>query len=215
MVTLRPGEHFVSESGAMFRSSSNVDIDVTTRSRRSGGLLAGVRRMLAEESFFFSTYASTDREDCEVGLAPKLPGGIAEIECDGVSNWVCAGGSYLGSTPSLNIDTQFQGLRGMFSGESLSFLSVDGAGRLLVSAFGRLSEVDVQGELTVDTGHVIAFQDSLDYSLGKAGGSLIQSFLSGEGIVLNFTGHGRLFLQSHNREEFGRSLGPLLPERRR
>lgn len=214
LVKLRPGEQFVSESGAMFRASGNIEIDVTTRSRRSGGLMAGLKRMLAEESFFFSTYSCTDRGDGEVGLAPKLQGRIAAIDCDGVSSWVCVGGSYLGSTVSLNIDTQFQGLKGMFSGESLSFLSVEGAGQLLVNAFGKINAVEVDGGLTVDTGHVVAFQDSLDYSLGKAGGSWIQSFLAGEGLVLNFTGTRTLYLQSHNPDEFGKSLGPILPARR-
>jgi uncharacterized protein (TIGR00266 family) len=213
LVGIRPGEQFVSESGAMFRSSSNIDVDVTTRSKRSGGLLSGLRRMLADESFFFSTYSCTDREDGEVGLAPKHQGQIATIDCDGVAGWVCTGGSYLGSTAGLNIDTDFQGLRGMFSGESLSFLNVSGAGTLLVNAFGRIEEVDVSGELTVDTGHVVAFQDSLHYSLGKAGGSWLQSFLAGEGVVLNFSGQGKLYVQSHNPDEFGKTLGPLLPER--
>ena len=213
LVQIRPGESFVSESGAMFRASSNIDIDVTTRSKSTGGLLSGVRRMFAGESFFFSTYRCTDREDGEVGLAPTLQGEIASIPCDGVAGWVCAGGSFLGSTDGLNIDTEFQGLRGVFSGESLSFLNVTGAGTLLVNAFGSIEEVNVTDELTVDTGHVVAFQDSLSYSLGKAGGSWIQSFLAGEGLVLKFSGHGKLLVQSHNPDEFGRTLGPMLPER--
>ena len=42
LVHLDPGERFVSESGALYRASPNVDIDVTTRSGGSGGLLAGM-----------------------------------------------------------------------------------------------------------------------------------------------------------------------------
>ncbi len=214
LVRMRPGEQFVSESGAMFRASSNIDIDVTTRSRSSGGLISGIKRMLASESFFFSTYTCSDRDDGEVGLAPTLQGEIARIDCDGTSRWICTGGSYLGSTEGLNIDTDFQGLRGMFSGESLSFLQIDGAGQLLVNAFGKINEVDVDGSLTIDTGHVVAFQDSLEYKLGKAGGSWVQSFFAGEGVVLDFTGHGKIYVQSHNPGEFGKSLGPMLPARK-
>ena len=215
LVKVSPGEEFVSESGAMFRASSNVDIDVTTRSRRSGGLMAGGRRMLANDSFFLSTYRVNDRADGEVGLAPTLQGEIELIDCDGLGQWLCAGGSYLGSSAGLSIDTQFQGLRGVFSGESLFFLSVEGRGPLLVNAFGRINKIDVDGALTVDTGHVVAFQDTLDYTVGKAGRSWIQSFLTGEGIVLNFTGRGKVYVQSHNPNEFGSSLGPMLPARRR
>ena len=213
LVSLDPGERFVAEAGSMFRASSNVDIDVTTRSRDTGGLMSGIKRMIAGENFFFSTFTSADGDPAEVGLAPTLQGEVAVIDCDGRNAWVCAGGSYLGSSPQLNIDTQFQGLRGVFSGESLSFLSIDGVGPLIVNAFGKITEVEVTGELTVDNGHVVAFEDSLTYSIGKAGGSWIQSFLTGEGLTMNFSGRGRLYVQSHNPDEFGKSLGPLLPPR--
>ena len=213
LVKLKPDESFVSESGAMFRASDNIEIDVTTRTRQGGGLMAGLRRMVASESFFFSAYTCSDDEEGEVGLAPTLQGEIAQIECDGSGQWLCAGGSFLGSSDGLEIDTQFQGLRGMFSGESLSFLAVSGRGPLLVNAFGRINEIEVNGALTVDTGHVVAFQDSLEYTLGKAGGRWIQSFLTSEGAVLNFKGRGKLYTQSHNPVEFGRGLGSMLPPR--
>ncbi len=215
LVGLKPGEQFMSEAGALFRASDNVEIDVTTKSKGSGGLMGGLKRMIAGESFFFSTYRCKDNEDGEVGLAPTLQGEIASIECDGRNQWICAGGSYLGSTSDLEIKTQFQGVKGLLSGESLSFISVSGRGQLLVNAFGKIREIDVQDALTVDTGHVVAFEDTLSYSVGKAGGSWIQSFLTGEGIVLKFTGRGRLYVQSHNPDEFGGDLGPMLPERRR
>ena len=213
LVQLDPRDEFVSESGAMYRASSNVDIDVTTRSRSSGGIMSGVRRMISGESFFFSRYRVTDHRPGEVGLAPNLQGQVALIECDGRTRWVCAGGSYLGSSPALNIDTQFQGIRGMLSGESLSFITIEGVGPLLVNAFGTITEIDVRGALTIDTGHVVAFEESLEYSIGKAGGSWISSFLTSEGLVLDFRGHGRVYVQSHNPDEFGRTLGPLLPEK--
>ncbi len=213
LVRLTPGEGFVSEAGAMFRASSNVDIDVTTRSRSAGGIMSGVRRMIAGENFFFSRYRVTDHQEAEVGLAPKLQGQVALIECDGRTRWICAGGSYLGSAVDLNIDTQFQGLRGMLSGESLSFITVEGVGPLLVNAFGLITELDVRGALTIDTGHVVAFEESLEYSIGKAGGSWVSSFLTSEGLVLDFRGYGRVYVQSHNPGEFGKTLGPLLPDK--
>lgn len=213
LVRLAPGEGFVSEAGAMFRASSNVDIDVTTRSRSAGGIMSGVRRIIAGENFFFSRYRVTDHQEAEVGLAPKLQGQVALIECDGRTRWICAGGSYLGSAVDLNIDTQFQGQRGMLSGESLSFITVEGVGPLLVNAFGLITELNVRGALTIDTGHVVAFEESLEYSIGKAGGSWVSSFLTSEGLVLDFRGHGRVYVQSHNPGEFGKTLGPLLPNK--
>ncbi len=214
LVQLDPSEQFVSESGALFRASANINISVTTRSRGSGGLFGGLRRMLASESFFLSNYSIMDGGPGEVGLAPVHQGQVQQIDCTPDTDWICAGGSYLGSSVDLQLDTQFQGLRGMFSGESLSFISVSGSGPLLVNAFGGITEKNVEGSLVVDTGHVVAFQSSLTYSISKAGGSFLQSFLGGEGLVMRFEGHGRVFVQSHNPDEFGRSLGPMLPPRK-
>ena len=83
LVKLSPGEEFVSESGAMFRASSDIDIDVTTRSGKRGGLLAGLKRTLAAESFFLSTYRCSGQQDGEIGLAPTMQGEVALINCDG------------------------------------------------------------------------------------------------------------------------------------
>lgn len=214
LVHLQPGDSFVSESGAMYRASANVDIDVTTRSRGSGGLLAGVKRLLSSENFFFSTYKTIDGQTGEVGLAPTHQGQIETLELDGSSDWYCTGGSYLCSTAGLAIDTEFQGMRGFFSGEAPFFLRISGAGQIAVTAFGRIVEMTVDEPLTVDTGHLVAFESTLSYSLSKAGGSWFQSFLAGEGLVMEFTGQGRILTQSHNPKDFGKRLGPLLPKRK-
>lgn len=215
LVQLEAGESFVSESGAMYRTSANVDVDVTTRPKGSGGgLLAGVKRLIGGENFFFSTYHLTGGAQGEVGLSPTLPGEVRIIPLDGSTSWLCAGGSYMGSHPDLDLDIQFQGFKGFLSGESLFFMQVSGSGPLLVNAYGSIEEVDVEGELIIDTGHVVAFEQTLQYSLTKTGNSWIGSFLAGEGIVLHFKGYGKVYVQSHNPKEFGPRLGRLLPPRR-
>ncbi|MGA1201999.1 MAG: TIGR00266 family protein [Planctomycetota bacterium] len=213
LVHLEAGESFVSESGAMYRTSDGVDIDVTTRSRGKGGVLRAAKRLLAGDSFFLSTYRA-EQGPGEVGLAPTLPGDVRVIELDGSVDWITSGGSYLGSSPEVELETQFQGLKGLFTGESLFFLLARGTGSLLVSAFGRLEELEVEGEMVIDTGHLVAFESTLEYRVGKAAGSWLQSFLAGEGVVLHFSGRGRVWVQSHAANEFGKSLGPMLPERK-
>ena len=213
LVTLTSGESFISESGAMFRASSNVDIDVTTKSKGKGGILAGIKRLVGGEHFFFSTYRTTDGMPGEVGLAPTLQGEVRLVDVDPSLSWLCAGGSYMGSSDDLAVDTQFQGFKGMFSGESLFFLKVSGQGQLLVNAFGRITELEVDGNMVVDTGHVVAFEEGLDYKVTKAGGSWISSFMAGEGLVLEFHGRGKILVQSHNPKEFGSALGRRLPPR--
>ena len=71
LIHLGPGDEFISESGAMFRASANVNIDVTTKSKGKGGIFAGLKRLLGGENFFFSTYRAENGPG-EVGLAPTL-----------------------------------------------------------------------------------------------------------------------------------------------
>jgi len=213
LVTLEPGEKFVSDAGAMFRASSNIDIDVTTRSRGKGGLLGGLGRILTGDTFFLSTYEVTDGRPGEVGLAPTHMGEVREVKVSPDEAWLCAGGSFLGATSTLALDTRFQGLRGLLGGESLSLLRVSGSGELLVSALGMLTSMEIDGELIVDTGHLVAFTEGLAYKIDRVGGGWINTWLSGEGFVMRFSGKGRIILQSHNPTRFGRQLGPLLPER--
>ncbi|MFT5689661.1 MAG: hypothetical protein ACI8PQ_002509, partial [Planctomycetota bacterium] len=164
-------------------------------------------------SFFLSTYTILDKEPGEVGLAPVLQGQMISVGITPEIPWMCTGGSWIGSSEGLLVDTRFQGLKGLFTGESLSFLHLSGEGTMLISGFGRLTEIEVDGALTVDTGHVVAFEESLTYKLSKAGGSWIHAWLGGEGIVMEFEGRGKLIVQSHNAKEFGSALGRRLPPR--
>ncbi len=207
------GERVVSESGAMVRASGNVDIDVTTRAKKGGGLLSGVKRLLGGDSFFLSTYSTTDGAPGEVGIAPILPGEVMVLEVDGTTQWKTSGGSFLAAGGDIDLDTEFQGLGGFLGGESLFFLEATGSGSLLVGAFGALRELEVDGELTIDTGHLVAYESTLSYSVSKAGGSWMQSFLAGEGFVMKFSGRGRVIVQTHDASGFGRRLGPMLPAR--
>jgi len=213
LVRLEPGERFVSDAGAMFRASSNIDIDVTTGSRGQGGILGGLGRLLTGDTFFLSTYEVTDGRPGEVGLAPTHMGEVRAVDVSPDQAWLCAGGSFLGAESTLALDTRFQGFKGLLGGESLSLLRVSGSGALLVSALGMLTSMDVDGELIVDTGHLVAFTEGLTYKIDKVGGGWIDTWLSGEGFVMRFSGKGQIILQSHNPTRFGRQLGPLLPER--
>jgi len=207
LVTFAPGEHLVSDSGAMFRASANVDIDIQARAKGSSGIFGAAKRMFGGDTFFQSTYTITEGASGEVGLAATLPGEVRVIDLAG-QTWMATGGSFLVACGDVSMEARFQGMRGFFSGESLFFLELKGTGKVVVGAFGAIREIEVDGELTVDSGQVVAFESSLEFRATKAGGSWIKSFLAGEGIVL-----GRILVQSHSAPELGRRLGPMLPQR--
>lgn len=210
LIELSAGETFFSEAGKLVRMSSNISLDVTTRSK-GGGLLGVMKRMLGGDSLFIAQYTANGAG--EVVLSPTLSGNLGKIELDGKSGWYSTGGSYLGNSAELNMEPKWQGMKGMFSGESMVFMHATGVGVMLVDAFGIIHTEQVDGEFIVDTGHVVAFEDTLEYSISKAGGSWMTSFLAGEGLVLRFKGRGRVMIQSHNPNSFGQAIGPKLPPR--
>ncbi len=210
-VDLGPGERFISESGLMISHSSGIDVDVTAKPKGKGGLFGSFKRMLGGDSFFMSTYKADTPG--EVRLAPVMPGDCHVLQLDGNTVWTCAGGSYMASGPDVEVDTKFQGFKGFFSGESLFFVELSGTGPAVVNAFGRIRELECDGALVVDTGHVVAYENTLTYEITKAGSSWLSAFLAGEGFVMRFKGRGRVLVQSHNPTEFGKAIGPMLPPR--
>jgi len=119
--------------------------------------------------------------------------------------------SYLASEANVDINVGFQGFRSFFSGESIFWLDIGGSGQVVLTSFGAIYEISVDGEYIVDTGHIVAFEKSLNFRIAKAGSSLIGAFLGKEGLVCRFQGKGRLFCQTHNANAFGKLVGSQLP----
>jgi uncharacterized protein (TIGR00266 family) len=165
--------------------------------------------MLAGENFFLNHFTA-EREGQLLIVGPSLSGDIAHHRL-AHGSLIVQGSSWLASGPGIDIDATFQGLgKALFSGESVFWVKCSGQGDLLLSSFGAIYEVDVDGTYIVDSGHIVAFEDTLQFKVGKLGDSWITSFLSGEGLVCHFSGRGRLWCQSHNPPSFGRLLGPEL-----
>lgn len=215
VVELAAGEQIRAEAGAMVSMSSNIQVLTEgPTSKKAGGFGKNIKRaLLSGETFFTNTYLAQG-DAGQVTLAPSLCGDMVVHELGGGRLFI-QGSSYVAAPDSVTIDTQFQGFwRGALSGESFFFLAASGSGPVVVNAFGALEAVDLDGELVVDTGHLVAFTDGIEYEIGKASEGLIASWLSGEGLVLRMRGRGRIYLQSRNPKEYGNYVGKMLPPRK-
>lgn len=204
---LQPGEKLTSESGALMAISPNMTLTTSTHSRGKGGILKGLKRMLSGESFFLNHIEAKSEGD--VWLSTPLPGDIMVRELKGDS-LILSGGAYVASSDGVHIDLKFQGLRGLFTGENLFWIHAEGAGPVILSAFGEIYPVQVNGEYIVDTGHIVAFEPTLNFTISKSGSSWLHSFMGGEGLVCRFKGQGTVWCQSHNPQAFGYELSPML-----
>ena len=210
-ISLAEGEQIKTEPGAM---AAQMNVSMETAS--SGGFLKGLKKMaLGGESFFLNTFTGGPGGGY-VSLAPPSPGDIAWFDVQPGRQLFIQSGSFLGCWSNVQTDTKFQGMKGFFSGENLFFIRAfteDGnVGRVYYNAFGGIKPYPVQAgqTLTVDTGHIVAFEDSLQYNIGKTGG--MKSFLfGGEGLVCNFSGQGTVWVQTRNLQGLAGLLAALLP----
>jgi len=208
-VHLQANEQVIAESGAMVGMSSNVNMETQSR----GGMMGGLKRMFGGESFFRNTFTAQNGPG-EVLLSQSLCGDMATLEMT-PNGYFIQNSAYIASTPDVQVETQTGGFRGFFSGAGVFILKATSQqpGTVLVGAFGGLQELQCDGNLVIDTGHLVAWDASLQYSIGKSGAGWIASFLSGEGLVCDFQGQGRIWIQSRNPVEYGQQVGGMMPPR--
>lgn len=203
-IALGVGESVWVNGGAMSRMSTHLQM----KSRLAGGFFkAAFRALLARQALFVGEYSAP--EIGFVAVSPSLPGSVLHRTMEGGSFWLTAG-SFLACTPGMTINTRFGGFRALFSGEGAFLMEVVGTGDLFFASYGGVIEREVDGALTVDTGHVVAWESTLTYSIGGMGG-IKQTLFSGEGLVMKFVGKGKIYLQTRHLPGLAGWLSPFCP----
>jgi uncharacterized protein (TIGR00266 family) len=207
VLNLQSEQSISAEAGSMVSMSSNVEL----QSQMKGGVFGALKRAVGGESAFVSTFTARGGPG-EVTLAPGMPGDIAAVEMNNQIFFVQSS-SYLAGDTSLAVDTKWGGAKSFFAGEGLFVLQVQGSGVLLVSSFGAIHRKKIMpGErYVVDTGHLVAWEGHMQYTLKKATTGFFRSFISGEGIVAEFAGPGEILIQTRNLAAFAGILKPFFP----
>jgi len=210
VVSLDPGETLQAEAGAMVSMSPGLTMDTGTK----GGIMGALKRsVLGGESFFMNTYQAPANGG-QITLAPALPGDMAVIELSDQPLMVQSG-SYVASSAGLAIDTKWSGAKTFFAREGLIMLRCSGTGTLVLSSYGAIHEmVLAEGQThTVDTGHLVAFTEGMGFQVKRVGG-MKSTLFSGEGLVVDLTGPGKVMMQTRSDDAFLSWLIPRLPKER-
>lgn len=203
-VRLSAGEQIVSEAGALAWMTDNIQTQTSTR----GGLFSGLKRsLLTGESFFQNTYTA-DSDGAEITFVPGSAGDVVAYPLDG--ELVLEKGAYLASETGVHCDSHFQGFKGLFN-EGFFVLRVTGTGMLFFNAYGNIHEIDVDGSYIVDNGFAVAWEPTLQYTLTRA--RKVRSFLFSDQLLLNFTGKGKLWLQSRSPRALASWIYPFRPQK--
>jgi uncharacterized protein (TIGR00266 family) len=187
------------EAGAMMAMSAGMSVEA----KAEGGILKSLKRAaLGGESFFLTTYVAPSQGGW-VDVAARLPGDLVHIDVNATESWVISKGSWLASPSTVTLDTRWGGFRNLFGSEGGFVVRASGSGPIVLGCYGALDRWTLAaGEtITVDTGHMVAYQDTVQMALRKITGGLVQTFKSGEGLVFDFTGPGIVYTQTRNPTE--------------
>jgi uncharacterized protein (TIGR00266 family) len=207
---LAPGEPIRVEGGAMIAHSAGVQLE----SKARGGIMKGFSRsLLGGGSFFVTTYTAPP-EGGWVDVAGMLPGDTVPIGIQPERPFFLRRGSWIANSHGVEIDTEWGGMANLFGGQGGFGFRAHGQGEALVSVYGAVDYIDLQPQevVTIDTGHVVAYDLSIQFRMRRAvQGRTFQSMKSGEGWVFDFAGPGRVLLQSRNPDAFAEWVAQVVP----
>lgn len=202
-VTVPGGETLKLEASAM----ATMDTNIRMKTKFKGGF----GRMLTGESLFINEFTA-EGTDGKIGIAPAAPGDVEHVYLRDDTIFL-QNSAYVASGMNVEIATKWQGLmKGFFSGEKLFLIKCSGKGDLWFSTYGAMTEIDVNGEYVVDTGHIVAFTEGLDYNVSRVGGYK-SLFFSGEGLVCRFKGTGKVWVQTRQVPALGAWVYPYRPQK--
>lgn len=213
-VDLNLGESIQLESGSMVYHNGEVTLEGKMNSNGQGGFGGAIRalgRSMSSGESFFITKATGQTNTAVIALAPSTPGSIQMLNV-GEEHWRLNTGSFLACDSSVTYNMKRQKLSGAIFGGTGGFFVMEtaGSGALLITSYGDIQEIHLDGTkpFIVDNQHVVAWSESLDYSIKVASG--IFGFKTGEGLVNEFHGVGTIMIQTRNIEGLAGLISPFI-----
>jgi uncharacterized protein (TIGR00266 family) len=211
-VHLQPGQEIYAEAGKMIYKSANVEWATKMTGASLGDKIIGaLKRKLMGESLFFTHFQATGGTG-EVGFAGHYPGKIQVFDLAPGQTIMVPRDGFLFAQSSITLDIAMVRRlgAGLLGGEGFILQKLTGPGLVFVHAGG--DHVDftlAPGEmLQVQTGHLVAFEPSVNYDIQMVG-SIRTAIFGGEGLFLTtLTGPGRVILQSMTLERLRHELAP-------
>lgn len=208
----QPGEQIVAEAGAMVSMSTDLKLETKMR----GGLLsAAKRKLLGGETLFQNTFTCTQPGQTLM-LAPASEGDLQHRRLEAGQSLFLQSGNYVAHVgEQMVLDTKWGGVKSFFSGVGLFILKLTGPGEVFFNCYGAMREVHLQPPQTyvVDTGHIVAFTDGLQYNIERMAKNWKGLFFSGEGLVAHFHGTGSVIMQTRNASSLAAFLEPYRPQK--
>ena len=193
-VILAPGESIVAESDAMASMAAELEV----RAKLNGGVIGALlRRIFGGESIFINHFSNPSNAPKRLTLVQPAPGDLRVRELGKGETYYLQPGAFVACDTTVKIGLKWAGIVSFIAREGLFKVAVTGPGRVWFGAYGALLEREVDGELIVDTAHLVAYEPDIKLNLQLAGG-LFASVLGGEGLVTRVSGRGKIVIQTRS-----------------
>ncbi|MGB9639845.1 MAG: TIGR00266 family protein [Anaerolineales bacterium] len=208
VVQLAPNERIRADAGAMVSMTDGITIET----KAAGGILKSLTRSVLGGESFFQNFFQAPAQGGEITLAPDLPGDMVLIELSN-RNIMIQAGSYVASEIGVDLNAKIS-KKAFLSAEGISILEASGNGKVLVSSYGAIYERELSAgeKYIVDTSHLVAFDGTIDVQVRTVGG-LKSTLLSGEGLVVQVTGPGKLWMQTRSPSALINWIIPHIPKK--
>jgi uncharacterized protein (TIGR00266 family) len=205
-VELDPRETVIAEAGALMYMDDGINFETKMGDGSDpnqgflGKLGSVAKRAVTGESLFMTHFTNVDQGKKQVAFGAPYPGKVMALDLDQANGeLICQKDSFLAAALGTEISIAFNKRlgTGLFGGEGFILQRLRGDGMVFIHAGGTIIEKKLSGgKLKVDTGCIVAFENTIDYNIERAG-NLRSMLLGGEGLFLaTLTGTGRVWLQS-------------------
>jgi uncharacterized protein (TIGR00266 family) len=218
-IELDPNETVIAEAGAMLYMEDGIAFEAKMGDGSQpsqgfmGKLLQAGSRLITGESLFMTHFTNRGYGKRKVAFTAPYPGTVIPINLSKLPSnqliaqrdaFLCAA---LGTNIALHLNQKISS--GFFGGEGFILQKLQGDGLTFIHAGGTVIERYLNNEtLRVDTGCVVAFENTLSFGIQRSGG-LRSMVLGGEGIFLaTLQGTGRVWIQSMPISKLIQALAP-------
>ncbi len=216
-ITMDPGERIIAEGEDVAWLTPGFQLETSTRfgSGGRGGFMSGLKRALGGGQLFLTEYTAPAAGGF-VAFAAQLPGVIRELRIDAADEFMVQSGSYMVSTPDVEVSVGIQKKlgAGLFGGAGVVFQKLSGNGAAWVQLAGEIVEYDLQRgqSMLIHPGHLALYRAEMNLEFASIRG--VRNKLFGDSLLLaEIHGPGHVWLQSMTPAKLAAAIEPYLPDR--
>ncbi len=206
-IELDPNETVIAEAGSLMMMDDSIEMETIfgDGSKNDEGVMGKLfgagKRLVTGESLFMTAFTNTGAGKKQVSFAAPYPGKIIALDLQELGGkMICQKDAFLAAAKGVQVGIEFQRKlgAGFFGGEGFIMQKLEGDGMAFIHAGGTLIQKELKAgeKLRVDTGCLVAFTPSINYSVEMVKG-IKTALFGGEGLFFaTLEGPGDVLIQS-------------------